>query len=309
MLESERQPTGNFCWRIARAGDIRGRASAVVPPSGRRLALAALGISVMLLGAVWALAGSYMAQHERLGIVRFPISCSWQSQGDFTTATALLHLFRFAEAEDVYRSLIRRDPDCAIGYWGIAMSRLQNPLYALPSPEDQDAAREALTAARIGRTASSRERAYLAAAATLFEARMEWRSRVVAYAAAMERLAAEYPDDREAQIFDALALNMVGGGTEKTKAAELLLLAFSQEPDHTGIDHYLTYCLGHAAYQPKPFARAPEITSVQRVALTAFSLFALCALGLFAAFTADMTPYLSALGERGHLTRLLHDDG
>jgi protein SCO1/2 len=83
---------------------------------------------------------------------------------------------------------------------------------------------------------------------------------------------------------------LVGGAAEKTKAAELLLLAFSEEPDHPGIDHYLIFCLGHAAYQPKPFEKAPSATPAQRISLAVFALFALGALGIFVTLTADLRP-------------------
>jgi protein SCO1/2 len=103
----------------------------------------------------------------------------------------------------------------------------------------------------------------------------------------MELVVAQYPQDREVLIFYALALNLTAGTADKTKAAELLLIEFSEEPDHPGIDHYLTYCLGHAAYQPKPFERAPMATATQRILLAAFSLFALCALWGFMTHSAD----------------------
>lgn len=70
------------------------------------------------------------------------------------------------------------------------MSRLQNPLYALPSSEDENVARQALVPGAAARNASPRERAYLAAAGTLFDAaaRSDWHARNVAYAAAMEKM-------------------------------------------------------------------------------------------------------------------------
>ena len=107
---------------------------------------------------------------ERLGVLHFPISCGWESQHEFITATSLLHLFQFAEAEDAYTTLVKRDPECAMGYWGIALSRLRNPLYLLPTEADDEAARQALAAGEAARETSPRERAYLAAARNLFPA-------------------------------------------------------------------------------------------------------------------------------------------
>jgi protein SCO1/2 len=239
----------------------------------------------------------YLAQEERLGVLYFPISSSWQSQREFTTATSLLHLFQFADAEYVYRSLVKEDPDCAMGYWGIAMSKLQNPLYLLPSDADADVARRALAAGEVVRRITPRERAYIAAARKLFPAvgYPDWHTRLVDYARAMKGVAEIYPEDREATVFYALALNLAatpGDKTqrERTKAAELLLQVFSEEPNHPGISHYLTYCLGHERYQPKPFERTNMIKPAQRIVLGAFALLATLGLGIFVTFTSDLRP-------------------
>src|SRR5258705_232732 len=64
------------------------------------------------------------------------------------------------------------------------------------------------------------------------------------YAKAMERLAAKYPDDAEAKIFYALALNE----TFDHKSMEPLLRAIKilepidkKYPDHPGVTHYLIH--------------------------------------------------------------------
>jgi len=66
----------------------------------------------------------------------------------------------------------------------------------------------------------------------------------------MEAIAHTYPEDREGIIFYALALNMARPAsdfTKQTKATELLLVALSEQPNHPGIAHYLTYCLNDAS--------------------------------------------------------------
>lgn len=282
----------------------------------RSRTLAALALSTVILGAVWGATTWYLASDERLGSLSFPTSCSWQSQRAFTVGTSLLHLFQFADAEQVYREIVTREPDCAIAYWGIAMSKLQNPLYAAPSDTDVDAARQALAAADTARYASPRERAYLAAVGTLFEpgASADLHERFVAYARAMERVTQDFPADLEARIFYALALNMSASPTdisraERTKAAELLLQAFSEEPNHPGIAHYLTFCLGHAKYQPKPFERAVVPRPMQRAALGGFALLALLGLGAFIAWTSDFRPGASGRDDIGGPFALVAGDG
>lgn len=259
--------------------------------------LVAVLLSGFVLGATVTFSKWYLAQDERLGVLRFPISCGWQSERDFTTATSLLHLFQFAAAEYVYAALIKEDADCAMGYWGIAMSRLRNPLYQLPNDDDVDVARRALAAGQAARHSSSRERAYIAAAGKLFPATgtIGWNERLIAYARAMEAVATNYPKDSEATVFYALALNLAAPpgpaiSRERTRAAELLLQVFSEQPDHPGISHYLAYCLGHERYQPKPFERATMTKPAQRAVLGAFAFFALLGLGAFVTLTADMRP-------------------
>jgi protein SCO1/2 len=263
----------------------------------RRHGLAAAALSTLVIGATLSFAAWYMARDARLGVVDFPISCGWQSQREFTRATSLLHLFEFAAAEDGYAVIAKRDPGCAMAFWGIAMSRLKNPIYALPSAEDVAVAAAALDAAAAAPVASPRERGYLAAAGRLFAppGASGWPQREVAYAEAMASLAGRYPDDQEAAIFYALALNLAASPADKThaqrtKAAELLLLAFAEQPDHPGIDHYLTYCLGHAVYQPKPFEKTPMSTPIQRLVLATLAVLALSGTGIFVARTAGLGP-------------------
>ena len=282
-----------------------------------RLPLAATALSAFVLGFVLTVADSYIAADERLGIVDFPISCGWRVQPDFTRATALLHLFQFADAETGYRGIIEQDPDCAIAYWGVAMSRLRNPLYAWPSSSDVAIARRALAEAATARVASARERAYVAALAKLFDtdSGRDWQDRERDYADAMGGVAAAYPWDGEAKIFYALALNVIaakGDGTsaDRTKAAEILLRVFGEQPHHPGIEHYLTYCLGHIGYQPKPFekegvAMAPR----QRLMLAALALIALCGVGVFLIVTSDFRTGTSGTNDIGGPFALTASDG
>ena len=282
----------------------------------RSRSLAAIGLSCLTLAAACSAATWYLALDERLGSLNFPTSCGWQSQREFTVATSLLHLFQFSDAEAVYSEIAGREPDCAIAYWGIAMSRLKNPLYATPTDADVAVARQVIIAADAARYTSTRERAYIAAVRLVFgpAGASDWHERFVAYAHAMEQVARDFPEDHEARIFYALALNFSASPAdasrpERTKAAELLLQSFSEEPGHPGISHYLTFCLGHAKYQPKPFEGAVIPKPVQRAALGGFALFALMGLGAFIAWTSDFRPGSSGRDDIGGPFALIAGDG
>ena len=59
---------------------------------------------------------------ERLGTVRFPVSCAAASQAPFDRGVALLHDFWYEEARAQFQRLAKSDPACAMAYWGVAMS-------------------------------------------------------------------------------------------------------------------------------------------------------------------------------------------
>ena len=89
----------------------------------------------------------------------------------------------------------------------------------------------------------------------------------------MEAIVRQYPEDREAAIFYALALNMAALPSDKsyakqTRASELLLLALADQPNHPGIVHYLTYCVGDASCRVVEEGAKAHVKSVFLVRLT-----------------------------------------
>ena len=59
---------------------------------------------------------------ERIGQVSFPTSCAAAVQKPFERAVALLHSFWYIEAAKAFTAVAQADPDCAIAYWGLAMT-------------------------------------------------------------------------------------------------------------------------------------------------------------------------------------------
>ena len=62
----------------------------------------------------------------------------------------------------------------------------------------------------------------------------------------MEQVYLRYPDDREAGVFYALALDTTAPPTDKTyanqkKAAEILNKVWKEQPNHPGVVHYLIH--------------------------------------------------------------------
>ena len=202
------------------------------------------------------------ASSEHLGTVAFSTSCDKAGQPQFNRAVALMHSFEFAHAIEAFNSVLEKDPSCAISYWGIALSNWGNPFAAgLKAPTQLEKGLKAIQSGRGAAAKTERERAYIEAVALLFTdtAKIDQRSRVVAYESAMSALSAAHPEDTEATIFYALALAAAADPADKTyarqlKAGAMLEKLFAQYPDHPGLAHYII----HAYDVPPLAARAVE---------------------------------------------------
>src|SRR6185503_11437839 len=69
---------------------------------------------------------------EKLGVVNFNTSCSPAAQKKFNLAVAWLHSFEYEEAEKTFTEVAATDPQCAMAYWGIALSNY-HPLWVPPT--------------------------------------------------------------------------------------------------------------------------------------------------------------------------------
>jgi len=191
----------------------------------------------------------------KVGEVGFPVSCSAEAQQQFTRAVALLHSFWYEEAVKAFTGVAETDPSCAMAYWGVAMSNWY-PLWYPPSAAALKAGSDAVAKAQSIGAKTDRERDYIDAIATFYRDsdRLDNRTRSVAYEKAMEQVYSRYPDDREAGVFYALALNATALPTDKTyanqeKAAKILQRVFAEQPNHPGAAHYLIH-----SYDSAPLA-------------------------------------------------------
>src|SRR2546421_892767 len=134
----------------------------------------------------------------RLGQVSFPTSCAAAVQKPFERAVALLHSFWYIEAAKAFTAVAQADPDCAIAYWGLAMSQWTQ-IWAPPQPAALKRGLDAVEKAKAASAKTARERDYIAAAEAFFKDadKIDHRTRAQAYGRAMEQMYARYPQDRE----------------------------------------------------------------------------------------------------------------
>ncbi len=206
---------------------------------------------------------------EKLGTVHFDNSCSPAMRGDFDRAVALLHSFEYRPAMETFTKVLERDPSCAVAYWGIALCHWSNPFAGMKSGPPLERGRAATEKGLATGTPTPRERAYVAAVAELFKdaETVPHRDRTLAYARAMEAVQRDFPQDIEARIFYALALNQTAVPTDKTYAVQLQTAAileplWKQYPDHPGLPHYIIHAYDHPPLAAKALDAARRYAKI-----------------------------------------------
>ena len=204
-------------------------------------------LGIWLLFAPSALAAVEDGSSGELGVgrVHFAISATPAAQAQFDRAVAKLHSFWYEELE--FGKVIELDPNCAMGYWGVAMG-LWHPLW---EPPDTNILKQGLAAVEQGKKIGARtprEQAYLDAIGSFYSdyQTLEHGARVQRYARAMEKVHQLYPSDNEATAFYALALLAAASPNDRTytnqlRAAALLEQVASVQTNHPGVVHYLIH--------------------------------------------------------------------
>lgn len=135
---------------------------------------------------------------DNMGDVSFPVTTkSTEAQKFINQGVAQLHGFWFFESERSFRQAAMLDSDCAMAYWGMAMSNLKN----------YDRAQGFIAKAVEKKSlVTDRERRYIDATNEYFKSEKDKKSRNQKYVKALEEIIFRYPDDIEAKAF--LAVQM-----------------------------------------------------------------------------------------------------
>ena len=210
----------------------------------------AFAFAFLFVAPVWAHGPDHGGSSDGniVGTVHFPISCRPSTLEPFDRAVAMLHSFWYDEAEKSFRQITATDPDCAMAYWGVAMS-LYHQLWATPpKTEELQKGWDAVRQARKLDIKTEREKAYVAAVEAFYRdpEHTDYGARKLAYTQAMEQVMVRYPEDSEAAVFYALALISTASPKDKTyanqkKALALLQKVLKAEPNHPGVAHYIIH--------------------------------------------------------------------
>ena len=206
---------------------------------------------------------------EGLSTLHHPVTTTVpDAQRYFDQGLRLIYAFNHDEATRAFKEAARLDPNCAMAYWGIALTL--GPNYNLPVDAERDrAAYEAVQKAlALAPKVSEAERAYIEALAKRHaaDAKADRKALDIAYADAMREVAKRFPDDlNAATLFAEAMMNLrpwglwtIDGqpapGTEEIVST--LESVLQRNPEHPGAIHYYIHTV-EASTQPEraePFA-------------------------------------------------------
>ncbi len=230
------------------------------------LSLAPLSVASFLLSA-------QEPQHhhdadEKVGSVSFATSCAPEVQSQFERGVALLYSFEYEMADAQFEEVAKKDPRCAMAYWGQAMT-LYHELWDRPGKAALAQGAELLAKARSLQPPTARERDYIHALSVFYSDtdKLDHNQRADAYAKAMQGVYERNPNDHEAAIF--YALSLLASGPERdpnltnAKAAVAILNElYDEEPNHPGIAHYIIHSCDNPAMASLALPAARKYASI-----------------------------------------------
>lgn len=134
---------------------------------------------------------------DGVGQVEFDVTAkSDEARAFFLQGVAQLHGFWYFESERSFRQCAMLDPDCAMAYWGMAMSNRRNVDRAKGFIKE---------ASDRSKNVSSREQAYIKAFSDYINAKTDKsedkQKRAEKYISALDGILIDHPDDLEAKAF------------------------------------------------------------------------------------------------------------
>jgi tetratricopeptide (TPR) repeat protein len=194
---------------------------------------------------------------DGLGAVTYKVTtASAPAQAYFDQGLRLTYAFNHGEAQRAFRKAQKLDPDCAMCFWGEAL--VLGPNINLPMQDDAVAPAFAAIekAQALASKGSPREQALIAALAARYskDAKADRAALDAAYAAAMEKVAKQFPDDNDIAVFYAEAVMDLspwnywqpGGSAPNPQSAPIvptLERVLARNPNHPGAIHYYIHAV------------------------------------------------------------------
>ena len=209
---------------------------------------------------------------EQLGSVTVPFACSDAAAGSARRGLALLHHMTYVGARAAFVDTASSDPECAMGFWGQAMSYI-HPLWSDPPGQGDFEKGQALVAEAAKRAKTDREMAYIDAVKFYYDQGRHptEKANLSAFAEGWRKVYERFPEDLEGVAFYALAHLATANPADKSYAVQKRSAAIAKQvlqrnPGHPGAHHYTIHALDYPplAEQALEVARsygriAPEV--------------------------------------------------
>ncbi len=170
-----------------------------------------------------------------MGRVHFPVTTTKPDAQKFVDqGVAQLHSFYYFESERSFREAARIDPRCAMAYWGMAMSNINNSRRAKGFLSE---------ARKRAAGISSRESHYLAALEAFFKDGANDQAKRQGWLHGLESIVQEFPGDIDARAWLAMVTwqnwqNSRDGIGSRQAVDVVLDTVMGTEPMHPGAHHY-----------------------------------------------------------------------
>src|SRR5712675_517348 len=142
--------------------------SVLMPTRSRIMNKTSLAVAVVAAtGVSLALPALAQTGDNKLGTVHFETSCKPEAQKLFDRGMLYQHSFWYRASQKTFEEALKADPECAIAYWGIALSLLWNP-HTPATAKNLTEGAAVLAKARSVDTKTQRERDYLDALGVMY---------------------------------------------------------------------------------------------------------------------------------------------
>jgi tetratricopeptide (TPR) repeat protein len=194
---------------------------------------------------------------DGLGSISYKITtANPEAQTYFDQGLRLTYAFNHGEAQRAFHKARKLDPTCVMCFWGEAL--VLGPNINLPMQQDAVAPAFATVqkASALASSASPREQALVTALVQRYapDAKADRASLDAAYAAAMSKVAAQFPEDDEIAVLYAEAVMDLspwnywqpGGREPNPQSAPVvptLERVLARNPDHPGAIHYYIHAV------------------------------------------------------------------
>jgi tetratricopeptide (TPR) repeat protein len=203
---------------------------------------------------------------ENPGNVHFEVSCNDEGNSYFTDGLTMLHHMMYDQAYNIFKESIKADPNCAMAYWGVAMTQF-NPLWAPPDEQMFQDGYEAIKMARDVGAGTQKEEYHIRALYSYYETadKQSYREGVKAWERTLEEIYNQHSEDVEAGAFYGLSMLATAPADDETfskkkRSGEMMEQLLELSPTHPGLFHYIIHAYDNPVLADKgvEFARGYE---------------------------------------------------